>query len=73
MFASFSDTNSCATTRIDLEKYLNIPLNFTIGDFLAFLTFILSVQYNAGNFYHGFTNAKDKSYALICTLPYFYI
>jgi hypothetical protein len=56
-------------------KDIGLPLDFefTIGAAIAFSTFILSVQYNLGNFYFGYKSAEDKFYALYCILPFIYV
>jgi hypothetical protein len=73
----FSDTNTNAATLITPAK-LGCPHDFgplgvTVGTLVTFNTFVLSIQYNIGNFYEGYTNAKDKAYAIQCILPFFYI
>lgn len=52
---------------------LGLPFALTVrqGDAICFSTFILSVQYNLGNFYAGYQGAKDKTHALACTIPFF--
>jgi hypothetical protein len=74
MFAMFSDTNASATMVIDTQKHMGLPFSFsfTFGDFLAFCTFVLSLQYNVSNFWLGLKNANNKKYAALCILPYIY-
>jgi len=44
MFALFPETNRCAEDIIDIQKLTGIPFpNFSIGGFVAFNTFFLSV------------------------------
>ena len=69
-------TNDLMGWELDSQKILgpNAPA-FTcyVGDLVAFNTFILSVQYNFGNFKAGFNGCNDKAHAVACMLPYFYV
>ena len=49
IFALLADTNESAGKVLEIAGF-----KFTIGDFIAFNTFVLSVQYNCGNFIAGF-------------------
>ena len=74
VFAFLPNTNESTAKVLNLKEIgLPIDFEFTIGSVIAFSTFILSLQYNIGNFYVGFTGAKDKFYALCCILPFIYI
>ena len=72
--AMLTNTNEVAGHWLDLEKDFGLPisLQFTVGDIIALGTFILSLQYNIGNFYYGLSNAEDKMYAVMCILPFIY-
>ena len=70
-FALMPNTNTSNSDVIDLSKYVGFELSFTHGDLIAMSTFILSLQYNVGNFYYGWIEAKDKMHALFCMLPFF--
>lgn len=73
-FALHPTTNEFANEPIDFKSRLGFDLPFEIS-----MTFILSagasfvpaVQYNGANLYLGFTNSKNKAYALLCALPFF--
>ena len=60
---------------IDAGKLLGLPfeLSFTKGEVIALSTFIMSVQYNVGNFWIGFQAAENKVHALFCMLPFFQV
>jgi hypothetical protein len=70
VFTCLPNTNtSAAITVLDLSKSVGIEV--TIGDLIAFSTFVLSVQYNLGNFYEGVKESSDKFHTISCTLPFF--
>ena len=74
VFAFLPKTNESTAKVLNFKDIgFELDFEFTIGSVIAFSTFILSLQYNIGNFYVGFTGAKDKFYALCCILPFFYI
>jgi len=72
-FAMQSDTNASNADIIDAQKLLGLPfeLKFTKGALIALSTFVLSIQYNVGNFIAGFSAAKNKMHALFCMIPFF--
>jgi hypothetical protein len=74
VFAFLPKTNESAGMVLNF-KDIGIPLDFefTIGSVIAFSTFVLSLQYNVGNFYVGFKGANNKGYALACILPFIYV
>lgn len=74
IFAALPKTNESASLELNF-KDIGIPIDFafTVGSAIALSTFVLSLQYNVGNFYMGFINAENKFYALCCILPFVYI
>lgn len=71
IFACFSNTNeSCSYVVFELTK---LGMEVKIGDLIALSTFVLSVQYNLGNFKEGISGSKDLGHALACFLPFFQI
>lgn len=73
-FAFLPNSNESASKVLNF-KDIGIPLDFefTVGSTVAFGTFVMSLQYNVGNFYMGMKGAEDKLYALKCFLPFIYI
>jgi len=73
MFAAFSDTNTSCAAEFDIQKSLGLPfeLTLTLGDMIAVNTFVLSMQHNCTNFYEGYKMSTDKTYAIMCMIPYF--
>jgi len=68
-------TNSFCGDEVDFKALIGLPFEFKmyVGDLVALGTGLMSVQYNFLNFYIGFRAAKDKTYAVQCMLPFFYI
>ena len=61
---------------IDIQKLVGPSApnwTFYVGDLVAANTFILSVQYNFGNFKAGFNGCENKLHAVSCMLPFFYV
>ena len=59
----------------DQNKLMIDDVDFTYfkakkGTLLLFFTCYLSVQYNFGNFYEGFTHAKNRLYSIKCFFPF---
>lgn len=69
------DTNTSMTNEYDLQKMLGLPFAFTVrqNEIISFSTFVLSLNYNIGNFTAGYQGAKDKLHAIACTIPFFTI
>lgn len=69
-------TNSIMGEEIDIQKLVGPSApnwTFYVGDLVAANTFILSVQYNFGNFKAGFNGCENKLHAVSCMLPFFYV
>ena len=69
-------TNTIMGYEINAQKILGPSApDWTVyaGDLVAFNTFILSVQYNYGNFKAGFNGCQDKLHAVSCMLPFVYV
>lgn len=73
LFALLPKTNESASNSLNFKEIGLFDFEFTIGSLIAFSTFVLSIQYNIGNFYVGFINSANKCYAFCCMLPFIYI
>lgn len=69
-----ASTNEHVGVPLDVKGTVGVelPFNVTLTYILAGgVSFIPALQYNLTNLKIGFSNSKDKAYALLCALPFF--
>ena len=65
-----TQNESCSYVVFEQSKW---GVEIQLGDLIAFSTFVLSVQYNLGNFKEGVASSKELGHTLACFLPFFQI